>query len=250
MTFHRLLRRQQTDVPEDWRYARQLYFADLVHLDHQLGRVLSALAEKGVLDTTHVLFLSDHGDLCFDHGFRGKEERHYDACIRVPLIVAGPGCRGGPVCDDFVQLEDICPTILDLAGLSLPPIPTMRPYLQLAAADIPILPGRSLMPLCRGEAAESWRQEAYCESYNRISSNDPADWARTIRTREFRYTCYPGSGGEQLFDLRSDPDEQRNLAADPACAGARCDLRDRLLRMVVMQDYPKTRRDLFALGVH
>ena len=233
-----------------WRHARQCYFADIAHLDQQLGRVIDALEETGRWAKTYFFFLADHGDLLLDHGFRGKEERHYDACIRVPLIVAGPGLGRGATCDALVQLEDICPTVLEAAGLRPEPMPKEGPYLKLSAEAIPVLPGRSLLPLCRGETPSDWRQDAYCESYNAIWSIDPGDWARTVRTADYRYTLYPNGNGEQFFHLRDDPQEQRNLCADPAAARIRQDLRDRLLERVIMQDHPKTRRDLYALGVH
>ena len=76
------------------------------------------------------------------------------------------------------------------------------------------------------------------------------DWARTIRTRDFRYTFYADGNGEQMFSLQDDTDEQHNIVADPAYSGTRQELRDRLMELMVMQDYPKTRRELFALGVH
>ncbi|MCX7015629.1 MAG: sulfatase-like hydrolase/transferase, partial [Candidatus Sumerlaeota bacterium] len=234
----------------NWRQYRQYYFADIVHLDRQLGRVVDALQETGRLEDAWLVFLADHGEMLADHALRGKEEKHYDACIRVPLIIAGPGANGGEIRSEMVQLEDICPTVLDIAGLRLPPMPKMGPYLKTAAADIPILPGRSLLSLCRGEEVDDWRTASYCESYNAIWSIDPRDWARTIRTRQYRYTFYAHEGGEQLFDLRNDPDEQRNLAADPGHARVRQELRDQLMEMIVLQDHPKTRRDLFALGVH
>lgn len=233
----------------NWRHIRRCYFADIMHLDTQLGRVLDELEALDRLDNTYVIFLADHGDLLDDHGFRGKEERHYDACIRVPLIIAGPGLGQGGICAAFVQLEDICPTVLDMGGQSLPSMPKTGPYLKMDATEIPQLPGRSLLPLCRGAVPDDWRDAAYCESYNAIWSNDPGDWARTIRTVRYRYTLYPGQG-EQLFDLDGDPDEQRNLMASPDHAAAKCELRDRLMHQIIMQDYPKTRRDLFALGVH
>ncbi len=233
----------------DWRYMRQCYFADLVHLDHQLGRVLDALEETGRLATAAVILLADHGDLLLDHGFSGKEERHYDACTRVPLIAAGPGIKRGVTCEEIVQLEDVCPTVLDLAGLRMPVMPKMGEYLKVREEDIPTLAGRSLMPLCRGEEPSDWRKAAYCESYNAIWSIHPGDWARTIRTREFRYTFYPGNG-EQMFDLRDDPDEQHNIVAEPEYGSVRQELRDQLMELIVLQDHPKTRRDLFALGVH
>jgi arylsulfatase A-like enzyme len=233
----------------NWRFARQLYFADIVHLDRQLGRVVDALERMGRLDDTYVLLLADHGELLFDHGFRGKEERHYDACIRVPLIISGPGLQSGNERGEMVQLEDICPTVLEMTGESLLAMPKMGPYLRLAAGEIPVLPGRSLLPLCRGEPVEGWRDAAYCESYNAIWSNDPGDWARTIRTPEYRYTFYPG-GGDQLFDLVNDPGEQSNLVGDRGYVEVQGRLRDRLWELIVLQDYPKTRRELFALGVH
>jgi arylsulfatase A-like enzyme len=236
-------------LDEDWAYARHCYFADIVHLDAQLGKVLDALEQTGRLENTYLIFLSDHGELLCDHGFRGKEERHYDACIRVPLIVAGPGLKGGQVRDEYVQHEDLCPTVLDACGVSLPLLPKTGPYLKVEQAEIEQLPGRSLLGLCRGEDV-AWREAAYSESYNAIWSIAPGDWARTIRTRAFRYTFYAADNGEQMFHLPSDPDEQHNVVADPAYAAERLALRDRLLELIVMQDYPKTRRELYALGVH
>jgi arylsulfatase len=243
--------RPKESVDVDWRTARHYYFADLVHLDRQLGRVLDVLEETGRLADTYVIFLSDHGELLGDHGFLGKEERHYDACIRVPLIVSGPGLEAGVVRDELVQHEDVCPTVFDLAHLDPPRLPTMGPHLApVRPAQLRALPGRSLLPLCCGEAVTGWRTAAYSESYNAIWSITPGDWARTVRTHQYRYTIYPASNGEQLFDLRADPGEQRNLAADPAYTMVRRTLRDRLLELVIMQDFPKTRRELFALGVY
>lgn len=230
-------------------YARHCYFADIVHLDRQLGRVMGALEETGRHDDTYVILLSDHGELLGDHGFYGKEERHYDACIRVPLIIAGPGLKQGITRDEMVQLEDICPTVLEMTRQALPPMPLDGCHRGKPAGDFPSLSGRSLLPLCRGESVGGWREAAYCESYCAIWSNTPDDWARTVRTATWRYTWYP-DGGEQLFNLIEDPDEQRNLARDAAHADKRADMRDRLLRSIVLQDWPRTRRDLFALGVH
>ena len=191
--------------------------------------------------------MADHGELLLDHGFTGKGERHYDASVRVPLTIAGPGLRRGTTVDRFVQHEDLFPTILEIAGVEPPPPRTMGPYLREAPAS---LSGRSLLPLCRGEQPAAWRDAAYIESYNNISTATPRNWARTVRTADWRYTRYPDEAGEQLFHLAEDPDEQRNLAADPTCATVRNELRDRLLDLVILQDYPHTRRDLYALGVH
>jgi arylsulfatase A-like enzyme len=231
------------------KYSRHCYFADIVHLDRQLGLVTDALATAGRGDDTYLILLADHGELLGDHGFGGKEERHYDACIRVPLIIAGPGLQQGITRDEIVQLEDICPTVLEMAGQAMPPMPKDGCQRNRPDSDFPSLPGRSLLPLCRGEQVTNWRGAAYCESYCAIWSNTPNDWARTVRTARWRYTWYPDDG-EQLFDLETDPDEQRNLARDPAHAETRQSLRDQLLKLIVLQDWPRPRRELFALGVH
>ena len=244
------LKRRQVDAPDHWRYGRQLYFADLVHLDHQLGQVMTALEARGRLDNTYLIFLSDHGELLYDHGLTSKEEKHYDSCIRVPLIIAGPELQTGAICDEMVQLEDLCPTVLDMADVRLPPMPKTGPYLKTLAEAIPQMAGRSLLPLCRGEKPSNWRPAAYCESYNRIDADHPGQWARTIRTKKWRYTYYPQGYGEQLFDLGNDPDEQHNLVGDIVYQTTRQTLRDQLLDLIILQDYPKTRRNLFALGVH
>ena len=244
------LKRRQPIMPANWRYHRHCYFADMTHLDRQLGRILDALETSGRLDNTYIIFLSDHGELLYDHGLVAKGEKHYDASVRIPLVVAGPGVQHGAVCENFVQLEDICPTVLEMAGQALPPLPKAGPYLPVAAEDIDRYAGRSLLGLCRGEQPENWRQSAYVESYNNLESLDTSQWARTIRTERFRYTFYPSGGGEQMFDLQSDPDELNNLVADPAFAVEREQLRVQLLERVILQDYPRTRRDLFALGVH
>lgn len=234
-------------IPDHWRQVRHYYFADLCHLDSKLGLVLDALEDAGRLDETLVILLADHGELLFDHGGRGKGEFHYDACIRVPLIIAGPGLQRGATCDAIVQLEDILPTILEATGVRYPEPEVLGPYLK---EQPEALPGRSLLPWCRGERVEGWRDAAYVESYNNINSISPIHWARTVRTAQWRYTLYPRGSGEQLFRIADDPEEQHNLAGDPAYGDVRRDLRDRLLEQIILQDYPHSPREVFSLGVH
>lgn len=127
-------------------------------------------------------------------------------------------------------------------------MPRLGPYLR--DENIAVSPGHSLLPLCRDSHSTWPRAATYSESYNAIWSNSLDEWARTIRTRDHRYTFYADGGGEQLFDLRSDPDESNNVAFDAAYSDVRQGLRGELLELVVAQEYPKTRRELFALGVH
>jgi arylsulfatase A-like enzyme len=136
-----------------------------------------------------------------------------------------------------------------MAGLEMPRPKVIGPYLRMPE-DAEQYPGRSLLGLCRGERPEKWRDQVYIESYNNITTTTTEFWARTVRTRDARYTLYPRGQGEQLFSLREDPDEQKNLAGDPAYASLRREMRDRLLEEVILQDYPHTPRECFSLGVH
>ena len=108
---------EQPPLIPDLSYERHCYFADITHLDEQLGRVRKALQDAGRLDSTYIIFTSDHGEFLGDHGFWQKQERHYDGGIRVPLIIAGPGLQKNAVCREIAQLEDICPTILEMTGV-------------------------------------------------------------------------------------------------------------------------------------
>lgn len=242
-------KRQQEFHFSDDSYARQCYMANLVFLDEQFGKILQSLEKKNRLGECYIFFISDHGDMLGDHGFYFKEERHYDACIRVPLIMYGPDLCKGITRDEMIQFTDICPTVLDIAGTHLPKMPVSGPYLHMQEEDYYLMHGSSILDLCKG-AEEPSRDTAYCESYNPIWSYQYSDWVRTVRTREYRYSYYAGNGGEQLFDIKNDPDEQHNLAKLPEYAGIKQQLKDSLLECIIRQDWPITRRELFALGVH
>ncbi len=232
----------------EWRRAREHYFADLVHLDRQLGRILDGLAESGRERDTYVIATADHGDLLLDHGLVYKDSYHYDACVRVPMLVSGPGLARGAVRDELVTIEDIYPTIMEAAGLSCP-----RPPERGAVPDQPPAPyaaGRSLLELAGGGEPSGWRDAAFIESYNNLDSRWPSNWVRTVRTADARYSLYGEGAGEQLFDLAADPDEQENLAADPARRRLRQQMRDRLLEYLLVERYPHSPRDLYRLGVH
>ncbi|MCL4401347.1 MAG: sulfatase-like hydrolase/transferase, partial [Acidobacteria bacterium] len=217
----------RTQTPADWRTTRHYYLADLVHLDRQLGRVMEALEQSGRAANTYFILLADHGELLLDHGFSGKAERHYDACVRIPLLISGPGLRSGAAREEIVQLEDIFPTVLEMAGIPQPRPTVAGPYLKMPEGAEGYA-GRSLLGLCKGETPGNWRDQVYIESYNNISSTTPEFWARTIRTADWRYTLYPGGNGEQLFSLRNDLDEGMNRAGDAAASASRREMRDRL----------------------
>lgn len=244
-------------IPSDWNLRRHYYFADIACVDFNIGVVLDALRKRGSLENTLIIFLSDHGELLMDHGFHGKGNKHYDACIRVPLIISGPGIKKDSQCANIVQLEDIAPTVLEMAKITPKP-GTVQGSISDGTWDepetrttrderVPAFSGKSLVPFCSRPDDSQGRTSAYAESYGNIHSLSPMGWARTVRTHNWRYTFYPCDGGSQLFDLRNDPNETHNLARDPGYRNRRRELEHELLNLMVLQDYPYPPRGLHGL---
>ncbi len=218
----------------DWRRERVLYLAELAFLDAELGRVLATLSEAA--RDTLVVFTADHGELLHDHGLIGKGERHYDAAIRIPLVIAGSRVPRGER-RDLVDSTDLAPTVLDWAGV---PAPEAHPW--PSGSPIPLLPGHALL---RGETG---RESVYVESSTTDSLGSVAGWSRTLRTVSHRYTRHLGGGGEQLFAIETDPDEQLDLARDPTYAELRNTLESQLLDAIATAEAPMPPRGLFRPG--
>lgn len=230
----------------DWRRERQLYFADLVHLDHELGLILDVLRETGRADNTLFVFTSDHGEMLHDQGLLGKWERHYDPCIRIPMIVTAPDVTPG-VRDELVEHTDIAATVYDWAGITPPALPVWE-LGNPSPPTVSMMHGQSMLPSAVEGAPEVRREAILVQSNNSHFSATPRSWARTVRTERYRFTRHLDGGGEQLFDLRDDPDEQRNRAADPEFAAVRTELLATLAELTARDAYPTSPRGAFQLG--
>ena len=167
---------------------RQEYSAIISHMDEQVGRILEALEASGMADNTYIFFTSDHGLSVGDHGFVGKQNM-YDASMRVPMLVAGPGIPAGKTVDAPVYLQDVMATSLDLAGLEKP-----------AQVDF-----NSLMPLLSGETDKS----VYDVIYGAYFGSQ-----RMIRTDRYKMIVYPTANRVRLYDIKADPLEMVDLAED------------------------------------
>ena len=198
--------------PEDYP-ARQMqvaYYASIELIDAQVGRMFEALERCGQRENTVVIFMSDHGEMLGDHGLTRKGCRFYEGLAHVPLIISSPrrfqqGLRSGAL----VELIDIVPTLLELAGL-----------------DVPVdVQGRSLLPILTGESeADSHRDVVRCEYRDALDmpGNSRADM---IFDGRHKLVVYHGAGLGELFDLEKDPHEFEDLW-DAAEAG---DIKQRLL---------------------
>ena len=172
----------------DVRRTLHEYYATITALDFHIGRLLQSLRKSGQLDNTIVVFSADQGIAVGSHGLLGKQNL-YDAGMKSPLIFAGPGISHGES-DALVYLLDIYPTVCDLIG-GLPPEK---------------IDGVSFKSVLTGQS-RSARRELFL-SYLSIQ--------RAIRDERWKLIRYPQVNVTQLFDLQADPDEMRNLAADPA----------------------------------
>ena len=180
------------------RRAQVGYYALITHLDHQIGRLMEYLSDLGLLDSTVILFAADHGELLGDHRLFRKG-LGYSGSAQVPMLASFPGglgVEGGRTVDQPVELRDIMPTFLDLAGAGVPEC----------------VDGKSLMPLVRGQQAE-WRQYVHGE-------HALGEWSNHyITDGRHKYIWYSQSGMEQLFDVENDRQELHNLSDRPEHAG-------------------------------
>ena len=213
--------------PGDWKDEYPDYLGCCEALDRNVGRILERLGEIGLDENTLVLYASDHGshfrtrnrdleDNCYDDYKRSCHE----ASIRVPLIIRGPGFRGGLTVEKIISSIDFPTTILKAAGIERPAG----------------MHGRHLQDLTENTGSGpcgDWQDEVFIQ----ISESQVG---RAIRTKKWKYSVrapglsgidHPGSDvytEDCLYDLEADPWESRNLAADPAFQEVRSLLAGRL----------------------
>ncbi len=177
------------------------YYAMIEQIDDNVGRMLKALDETGQRRNTIVIFMSDHGELLGDHGIYLKGPYTYDCSVRVPLIISWPGhFKAGLKSDALVELTDIAPTLLNAAGVPIPPR----------------VQGKSLTDVLTGKTT-SHRDSIFCESYgNKVNSTEPTWNVSMVRTRTHKIAICHGTDQGELYDLQADPGEHKNLWNSPA----------------------------------
>lgn len=183
------------DVPEETVRAVRSYYYSMVELfDRQMGELISLLKAFGVFDDTLLIVTSDHGDMLFDHGIGEKGPVAFEEVLRVPLLMCWSGKIRPQAVEEPVSLTDLYPTILDFLDISCP-----------AVCD-----GISLTPLLRGGCVDregvraEFREERDAVRY------------RCFITKDWKLVEYQGASFGELYHLKEDPKEERNLWFDPA----------------------------------
>lgn len=193
---------------QDVEQLHTAYDATVASLDEQLGRLFAALERTGALNRTIVVITADHGEQFGEHGMLLHAASLYTPLIHVPLLISYPPAvpRNRHV-QSFVSLRDLAATVLDLAQ-----VPAMQPA----------FPGHSLRPCWADDAGATCAASALLSEAQRYPWVNVPDWypARrgalgSIIVDGMQYIRNYGDGQEELYDLRTDLDEHRDLAALP-----------------------------------
>ncbi len=185
--------------PEFHRTARHAYSACVTYVDAQIGRVLDELEKLGLKDNTLVMMIGDHGFLLGEHNHWGKHSLLHES-IATPLIVSGPGIPKNEKRENLVELVDVFPSFLELAGI--PQTAALKEQLQ----------GMSFAPVLK-DANAPWKIGVYSKW---LKVGDGV----TLVTQQYSYTEYGagGKGKRMLFDLVNDPEETANISELPGNA--------------------------------
>ena len=189
------------DITEDHiKRSRQAYFANISYLDDKIGEILQTLEDTR--QEAIIVFVSDHGDMLGERGLWFKMS-FFEGSSRVPMMIAAPQMEPG-LHETPVSNIDVCPTLCDLAGVSMDEVMEWTT-------------GQSLVPM--GQGVE--RTEPVAMEYAAEGTQAPMVSLRYGKWKYNRCTLDP----DQLFDLDADPHELTNLAEEPAHQGTRQTLR-------------------------
>lgn len=173
-----------------WRPLVRAYLASTTFMDSQLGRMLDALDASGAATNTVIVLWSDNGWHLGEKSVTGKNTL-WERSTRVPLIFAGPGVAKSAKCSQPAELLDLYPTLVELCGLPPPPG----------------LEGHSLMPQLKNARAK--------RRWPAITTHNVGNHA--VRSERWRYIRY-AEGSQELYSLRTDPNEWTNTVANPKLA--------------------------------
>jgi arylsulfatase A-like enzyme len=226
------------DLPRDelrkWAYQEYLkrYLSCVAAVDENVGRLLAFLESEGLLEDTIIVYTSDQGFFLGEHGWYDKRMM-YEPSLLTPLIISWPGhTKPGSVNNDIILNLDHAPTFLDIAGGEAPKS----------------MQGKSYKSILEGKTPPGWRQSMYYRYWMHLDPDHNVPGHYGVRTQRYTLIHYYGKalgmkGAKakdlepewELYDNQKDPQQMRNVYADPAYADVLRDLRvelDRLRREV------------------
>lgn len=195
--------------------ARKAYYAQCTHIDHQIRILIGTLRECNMLDDTLIVFLSDHGDMLFDHQMVAKRT-FYESSANIPMVLAGKPVEkfAGKMDHRLCCLQDVMPTILEICGLEIP-------------------------ETVEGISMVSNQKRLYL--YGEVGEGRKA--ARMIRTDKWKMIYYPSGNVVQLFDMENDRGELHNLAKQPQLKEIKTKLESLLIQNLYGKDQAWVRQE-------
>jgi N-acetylglucosamine-6-sulfatase len=190
----------------------------LLAVDEGVGEILKALDDIGQLNNTIVVFTSDNGYFYGEHGLSVERRLAYEESIRMPLLMRFPPIiKPGTVRDEFALNIDLAPTLLSLARASVPST----------------VQGRSLAPLLRGQKA-AWRNSFLIEYYSdKVFPRIVQMGYKAVRNQRWKYIHYLELDSmDELYDLKNDPYEMKNLINEPSARQALEEMKRELVRLL------------------
>lgn len=224
-------RKDETEVPSSrrvtpWNPRRPDRFMDyyraIAAVDEGVGRIYQQLEKMGALDNTVIAFAGDNGYFRGEHNGRGDKRLFYEESIRIPFLMRYPReIPAGSTIPEMALNIDLAQTLLEIGG-----VPAHRG-----------MQGRSLRPLFRGNSM-GWRTSWLYEYW--VDLNPLLPRMTGVRTNSMKYVRYPDIDDiDEMYDLKADPGELRNLALDPAFASQKKQLQSELERLMRETAYPR-----------
>jgi hypothetical protein len=205
-----------TEQEKHWRYQRYIkdYLRCVASMDENVGRILDYLDQTGLATNTIVVYTSDQGFFLGDHGWFDKRFM-YEESLRMPLLIRWPGhIKPGTTQDAMVMNIDFAPTLLEAAGATVP-------------GD---MQGRSFFAALEGKRLKNWRTSFYYRYYH-YPGDHQVQPHYGVRTERHKLIYFNKLDEWELYDLKKDPRELRNLHADSAYASTVKKLKTELARL-------------------
>jgi N-acetylglucosamine-6-sulfatase len=224
---------------DDWQNYTRKYYQCLAAVDDSVGRILKTLDEIGERENTIIVLAGDNGYFLGEHGLWDKRFA-YEASMRIPMIVYFPKMiKPGSARDEMVLNIDFAPSMLDVAGLPIPSymqgksfksllegkqVPWRQDFLYHYHVEIDL---KKMTPKERADFDKKWRGQGLDPSPLLVPEN------LAVRTKEWKYISYPGANEtDELYNLKEDPYEMKNLISDPRHGEILGKLKKRMAQLV------------------
>lgn len=216
----------QGDELVRWKYQQYMrdYLATAMSVDESIGRVMEYLEEIGELDNTVIVYTSDQGFFLGEHGWFDKRFM-YEECLRMPFVIRYPKMiKAGSTSKAICMNVDFGPTFLDLAGIEVPSEMQGRSFRKVLEK--------------KGRIPAGWREAAYYHYYE-YPAEHSVKRHYGIRTSDCKLIHFYNDIDQwEMYDMKADPQEMRNVYDDPAYAGKRAQMHSILEQ--VQQEYEDT----------